>query len=77
MTRVVVHVDRLVVHGLAPERAARLHTTLRDDLKRELAAPGIVRDLAGRGGPVRATSLPRDSGLGAQVAHAIVRRRKP
>jgi len=49
MTRIVIHVDRLVLSGFAPEDRAAIAAGLQQELARMLAAPGAAERLAGLG----------------------------
>ena len=59
MTRVVVHIDRLVLHGVRAREASSMAEALRGELVRGLER-GAARTLAGRGDRSRlALQVPR------------------
>ncbi|MCE2945586.1 MAG: hypothetical protein ACK515_23265 [bacterium] len=43
MTRLVVHIDRLVLHGVAPSDRAALARALQQELQQQLAEPGALQ----------------------------------
>ncbi|TLF52866.1 hypothetical protein FEI13_03960 [Halomonas urmiana] len=53
MTRIVLHVDRLVLRGVAPGDAAALGEALRAELGRRLAQPGALDALRAANGQHR------------------------
>lgn len=79
VARVRLHIDRLVLRGVAPADAAALAEALRGELERLLAAPPATRAAQGLVGaaprdrlavpPVAAASPPQ---LGVRAARAIV-----
>lgn len=80
MTRVIVHIDRLVLHGVPPEDQQPVAEGLQGELGRLLQAPGVAEQLAS----VHSRARMRTDGIahpqegkperfGASVASAIVR----
>jgi len=43
MTRLVVHIDRLVLHGVAPSQRAAVAQALQEELQRQLADPATLQ----------------------------------
>ena len=80
MTRLVLHVDRLVLNGFAPHERDALTASLRTELGRSLARPETARLLASRGDAarvavpvVRVAAASKAARVGERVAHAIAR----
>lgn len=78
MTRVFVHIDRLVLTGVRAAERQALASGLRDELTRRLSAPEAVGRLASIGNVARlrvdGVSAGRDAGrTGAAVARGIDR----
>lgn len=49
MSRLVLHIDRLVLRGIDPNDADALAAALQDELQRQLDVPGALDQLAGLG----------------------------
>ncbi len=84
MTRVVVHIDRLVLKGFPPEDRQALAEGLRQELGRLFAAPDAAQGLAARGDAgrlrvsgVRVGATAAPGHVGTQAARGIVRGMKP
>jgi len=80
MIRMMIHIDRLVLHGVAQADAASLSAGLKSELQRLLVAPDVTRTLAGLGHPaclragrVRIGPAQSPSHTGQAIAGAIVR----
>lgn len=80
MTRIVLHIDRLVLRGVDRGDAEAVATALRGELQAWLAQPGAVQALATRGEqpgwPAGSATLPTGASastasLGRAVAQAI------
>jgi hypothetical protein len=80
MTRVIVHIDRLVLNGLRPEDQQPIAEGLQGELGRLLQTPGVAEQLAS----MRSQARMRTDGIahpqegkpeqfGASVASNIVR----
>ena len=81
MTRVVLHVDRLVLRGLARSDAASITQSLQQELQRILCEPGRLEGLAGSGerqglsvGRVRIRQGTGAAGTGHAIAQSIAGR---
>ena len=77
MTRVIVHIDRLVLHGLDRADAAGISAGLQSELQRLLASPEAAAGLVARGDlrQLQGGSLklsPRDPA--ADTGRAVARR---
>jgi hypothetical protein len=84
MTRVVLHIDRVVLRGMHSAEQTRLIHSLRRELGRQFQTPGAGASIAARGDVARVTvpslRLPAAAGagrLGVQVARGIARSLKP
>ena len=53
MSRVIVHIDRLVLHGVDPTDAAALTEGLREQLGQALRSPTALATLQAQGGQAR------------------------
>jgi len=80
MTRVVMHIDRLVLKGFRHEDRHAIAEALREELGRQFAEPDAARHLVSRGdlpqlkvGGVRIASNTKPSQVGAQAAQGIAR----
>lgn len=80
MTRVVVHIDRLVLKGFPPEHRAALAEGLRQELGRLFTEPDAARQLASRGdvgrlqvSDVRVSAAAVPANVGTQAARGIAR----
>jgi hypothetical protein len=80
MTRVVIHIDRLVLKGIRREDRQRFAEGLGEELRGLLAEPGGYEDLMSRGGvsrlevgTVRTDSQATPGQVGTLVAHSIAR----
>jgi hypothetical protein len=77
VTRVVVHIDRLVLRGFPDSARAELAASLRSELARELTTPGAAERVARVGHVARLrvtsemTDRERASGAGTSSARAI------
>lgn len=75
MTRVVLHIDRLVLRGVERHDAEAVATALHGALQRWLAQPGAAAALTGRDGQavLRVRSMPLPAGADAtRLAQAVV-----
>jgi hypothetical protein len=77
MTRVVLHIDRLVLRGVPAAQRDALVASMQQNLRRLLAEPGIVTPLRGLGERDRLRSGFAGHGgpaaVGAAAAQALVR----
>jgi hypothetical protein len=80
MTRLVIHVDRLVLHGVDPGDAAVVAAAVQAELQRALAAPHLAQALAASGnryrlraGDVRVDRRRGGAAMGRAVAGSIAR----
>jgi hypothetical protein len=76
--RVVLHIDRLSLHGLRRAQGAGFAEALRAELARALSGPGVLNELASRGDRasrdvprVRIRAAENAAPLGARVARGI------
>lgn len=80
MTRVIVHIDRLVLRGVDRADAAGLARSLEAEMQRLMTTPGVAQGLAAQGDTprVRAGRVQVGHGdTGRAAAGAIVRGLKP
>jgi hypothetical protein len=84
MTRLILHIDRLVLNGVRPEDRTAVAEALRAELQRQLASPQAVRRFISAGGAPRLDvgevrlaigAMPAE--VGAAVAQGIAREVKP
>lgn len=80
MTRIVLHIDRLVLRGFDRDDQAGIAEGLRAELGRLLATPEVARQLRSRHGvpalkvgAVRIQAGTQPTAIGAQAARGIVR----
>jgi len=80
MTRIIVHIDRLVLRGVDPAQRNAVAAALQAELARSLARPGAPQRLAASGGRprieagvhgLRAGATP--GGIGRAAGRAIAR----
>jgi hypothetical protein len=76
MSRIVLHIDRLVLRGLSAEQAKAFRKALVEDLSRRLARPGMAASLRGQPGrrKVRTDPVAVASEEPADLASAVGRR---
>ena len=83
MSKVIVHIDRLVLRGVDPSDAADFSATLRAEVQRQLARPGTGQQIdrthrhridAGR---VRTGNGTLANSAGVAIAKAITGGRRP
>lgn len=77
MTRIVLHIERLVLHGIDPMDADAISQALRDELERQLTLSDVAPDLrtAGNRYRVNAGSVHLAQGEdAAALGHAIAAR---
>ncbi len=81
MSRVVLHIDRLVLRGVAPREAAAVAEGLRDELQQRLAVAGAEAPLCAEtnrhridAGRVRVAAGRGADALGRAVAGHLLRR---
>lgn len=84
MTRIVVHIDRLVLRGVDRADAAAVTAAIHTELERLLARPGAAQGLAGTAGRSRVRTAPVRLGhghsanvLGRAAAGRIVQGLRP
>jgi hypothetical protein len=84
MKRLVLHVERLVLNGFRPQDRDAMSEALREELGRQMAAPGLARDVAVRSdtahvrvGPLTIPRTLRPDQAGAWIARVIARGLKP
>lgn len=84
MSRVIVHIDTLVLKGFRHEDRHALAEGLREELGRQFAEPEASRHLVSRGdvwqlrsGGVRVEHGVKPAAVGAQVARGIAQGTKP
>lgn len=80
MTRVVLHIDRLVLKGFERQAREGIAEGLREELTRLLAAPEVARQLQSRHGipalkvgAIRIQAGAPPAAIGVQAARGIVR----
>jgi hypothetical protein len=79
MTRLVVHIDRLVLHGVAPSQRMAVAQALQQELQRQLAEPGALERWAGLSSRPRLDVAPLPSAAlqpapaGAALGSALAR----
>jgi hypothetical protein len=80
MKRVVVHIDRLALHGVRREDRSAVGEALRRELTRQLARPHTAQDLAERRdapririGQVAVRNGAKPAQLGSQLGRGIAR----
>jgi hypothetical protein len=80
MTRVVLHIDRLVLTGFPQQDRQALAEGLRQELGRLFAEPDVARQLVARGnagqlkvGGVRVSPTTTPANVGNQAARGIAR----
>jgi hypothetical protein len=80
MKRIVVNIDRLVLHGFAERDRHEVAQGFQEALTHALAGSGVARRLARLGsvprlhaGPVRMARAPEAHAFGGTLAHAIVK----
>jgi hypothetical protein len=78
MTRIVLHIDRLVLRGMAPAEVETLTAALTQELERQLARPHMAQTLSRMGhrariklGEVHSPAFAAE-GLGQAVAQRII-----
>ncbi|NTX07787.1 hypothetical protein HUA74_42535 [Myxococcus sp. CA051A] len=75
--RIRLHIDELVLHGIAPAHREQVGEAVRQELTRLLATEGLPQGLAGGevarldAGAVHVTPHAAPQSLGAQVARAV------
>lgn len=78
MSRIVLHIDRLVLRGMAPEDAAPFVEALQAELQQRLAADGGQalqgqdRQARYRPAPIRLAPHASNEQFGQAVAHQLV-----
>jgi hypothetical protein len=78
MSRIVLHIDRLVLRGIAPAEIEAFTAALRQELQSQLATPGMAETLSNVGHQARMKAgevhSPKSSseGLGQTVARRIM-----
>lgn len=79
MSRIVLHIDRLLLRGIDAGNAEAFSAALQAELQRQLAIAGMAETLSGIGhlarikaGEVRSTT-PGSEGLGQAIGRSIVR----
>jgi hypothetical protein len=84
MSRIVLHIDRLVLRGIDPHNAAALSRAMQSELQRLLAEPGSAATLVANSDRTRVTStnlsLPasgNDRALGRAVAASVDKGLRP
>lgn len=84
MSRIVLHIDRLVLRGIDPHDTAALSSAVQGELQRLLAEPGSAAALAANSNRARVTSanlpLPasgNDRVLGRAIAVGVNRGLRP
>jgi hypothetical protein len=80
MKRVVLHVDRLVLRGIAPHQRTPISTGLRTELTRLLATPGVPKRLSSlgtvdrvRAGNLSSAASAKPESTGTAIAQAVVK----
>lgn len=68
MTRIVVHIDRLVLHGIDRADAKALSDGVQAELQRLLAAPGAAAALTAGGDRARVWTPPTQLASGTSAA---------
>jgi hypothetical protein len=77
MSRIVLHIDRLVLRGIEPGDTDAFSTALQAELQRQLAMTGMAETLRGIGQPARIkvgevrSAKSGHEGLGQAVAQSI------
>lgn len=86
MTRLVLHIDRLVLRGIEPHDAKAISAGLQAELQRRLATPGAVDALVEGGDRARLRLQTHTAGqapasgaraLGRAIADGITGRERP
>nr|WP_298143354.1 hypothetical protein [uncultured Pseudomonas sp.] len=84
MSRIVLHIDRLVLRGIDPHDAEALSRAVQTELQRLFAEPGSATALAASGNRARVSSadvrLPaggNDRALGRAIATGVDRGLRP
>jgi hypothetical protein len=84
MTRVVLHIDRLVLRGFDPGQRHAVAQGLQVELARQLGEPGAAQQWVSRGdvaqvaaGVVRVPPGTQPAGVGAQAARGMAGERRP
>lgn len=84
MTRIVLHIDRLVLRGIAPKDARAVSAGVRAELQRLLGEPGAAAALAAGGDRFRVRTAPTPlasdtsaAATGRRIAASIVNGVKP
>jgi hypothetical protein len=79
MTRIVLHIDKIVLHGVDPAQRTAFSRAMRAELTRQLASADSARSLAVRPDSERLVVQPlrqpaaRPAQLGRDVAQGIAR----